>query len=82
MKLMREHRERAVYEIRVAGVLDPGWSEWFDGLTIVPESGDETWLTGPVRDQAALHGILRKLHDMGLPLLAVNRIDAPLPPEK
>ena len=77
MKLMREQQEPAVYEIRVAGVLDPGWSDWFDGLTIVPQSSDETWLTGTVRDQAALHGLLRKLHDMGLALLAVNRVDAP-----
>ena len=77
MRLMRQHQEPAVYRIKVAGLLDPGWSEWFDGLTITPQGDDETWLTGPVRDQAALHGLLRKLHDMGLPLLAVSRIDAP-----
>lgn len=77
MQFMREHQEPAVYEIRVAGRPDPGWSEWFDGLAIATQSNNETWLTGPVRDQAALHGLLRKLHDMGLPLLAVNRVGVP-----
>lgn len=76
MKLMREHHEPAIYQIRVKGVLDPIWSEWFDGLTVVPQ-GSETTLVGPIRDQAALYGVLAKVRDMGLPLLSVNRIETP-----
>ena len=62
------------YEIRVRGVLDPGWSDWLGGLAITSRAGGETVLTGPIRDQAALHGLLAKIRDLGLPLLAVNRI--------
>jgi hypothetical protein len=62
-----------IYEIRVAGRLSPQWTGWFDGLTITPE-GDETCLAGPVADQAALHGLLKKVRDLGLPLLSVNQI--------
>jgi hypothetical protein len=65
--------EEAVYQIRVKGILDECWSDWFDGLTITPQD-DETLLTGPVRDQAALHGLLARVRDLGLPLLSVERI--------
>ncbi|HEX8861057.1 MAG TPA: hypothetical protein VGC06_18605 [Actinomycetes bacterium] len=66
------------YEIRVEGVLDPWWSSWFDGLTISGDvSGQTTTISGPVTDQAALHGLLAKVRDLGLPLLAVRR----LPPD-
>jgi hypothetical protein len=71
-----EFDQRAVYQIRVKGSLDHKWSDWFDGLTIAPQPGDETLLTGPVQDQAALHGLLGKIRDLGLPLLRVDRIEA------
>lgn len=70
----REYDVRAVYRIRVKGTLDQKWSDWFNGLSIVPQAGDETLLTGPVADQAALHGILAKIADLGLPLLSVKRV--------
>jgi hypothetical protein len=63
------------YELRVEGVLDQRWSEWFDGLEISSEPGGVTVLSGPVADQAALHGLLAKVRDLALPLLSVRRID-------
>ena len=66
--------EQVVYQIRVRGVIDTGWSDWFDGLTICPQDDGATLLTGPVRDQSALHGLLTKIRDLGLPLLSVNRV--------
>ena len=68
--------EEAVYQIRVKGILDECWSDWFCGLTITPQANGETLLTGPVRDQAALYGLLVKVRDLGLPLLSVNRVDS------
>jgi hypothetical protein len=65
----------ARYEIRVRGVLDSGWSAWFEGLEFRSEPGDVTVLAGPVADQAALHGLLVKVRDLGLPLLSVRRVD-------
>jgi hypothetical protein len=62
------------YEIRIQGHLDDRWSAWFDGLAVTAEEGDETTLSGLIRDQAALHGALAKVRDLGLPLIAVNRI--------
>jgi len=67
--------QRAMYQIRVKGNLDQKWSDWFDGFKITPQPGDETLLTGPVADQAALHGLLGKIRDLGLPLLLVERVD-------
>jgi hypothetical protein len=64
-----------VYHIGVKGRLDPTWSDWFDCLTVVPQPGDETLLSGPVADQAALHGLLAKIRDLGLPLLFVKRVE-------
>lgn len=58
--------------ITVRGTLDEGWTEWFDGLRIVPDGDGDTVLTGVIRDQAALYGILLKIRDMGLPLLSVQ----------
>ena len=66
--------EETVYQIRVQGLLDEGWSDWLDGLTIAPQAQGETLLTGPIRDQAALHGLLNKIRDLGLPLLSIERI--------
>ena len=65
--------EEALYEIRVKGHLDQDWSCWLDGLTIEPQARGETLLTGLVRDQAALHGLLNKIRDLGLPLLGVEK---------
>jgi hypothetical protein len=60
------------YDIRLKGHLEARWEEWFDGLTITLEEDGSTLLSGPVADQAALHGILKKVRDLGLPLLSVN----------
>jgi hypothetical protein len=69
---------RAVrYEIRVQGHLDGAWSAWFDGLTITHEPGGDTLLEGELVDQAALHGVLQKVRDLGLRLLAVNPAATP-----
>lgn len=64
-----------VYEIRAKGHLDRQWMEWFGGATITLEDNGDTLVSGPV-DQAALHGLLRKVRDLGLPLVSVNRIEA------
>jgi hypothetical protein len=69
------------YEIRVQGHLDQRWSEWFDGLAISYDVDNNTVLRGPLTDEAALHGVLIKVRDLTLPLLAVNRIEA-LPEEQ
>lgn len=64
-----------IYQIRVKGLLDGGWSDFFDGLKISVQPDDETLLSGPVADQAALHGVLAKVRDLGLPLLSVERVE-------
>jgi hypothetical protein len=64
------------YEIRVKGQLDARWSDWFDGLTVRGE-GHDTVLSGPIPDQAALHGILAKIRDLGLPLVSMTPLDEP-----
>ena len=63
----------AHYQIRVRGALDPHWSEWFDGMAISCDSGD-TLLIGPLADQAALYGVLHRIRDLGLTLLAVAQL--------
>lgn len=65
-----------VYQIRVKGHLGARWSDWFEDLTITPEENGDTLLTGPVVDQAALHGLLRKVRDLGLPLLSIMWLEA------
>jgi len=67
------HRATAHYRIRIGGHLDPAWSVWFDGLTITQEADGTTTLAGPLVDQAALYGLLSRLHDLGATLLAVER---------
>jgi hypothetical protein len=67
--------EPARYELRVQGVLEPRWSAWFEGLRIASDQAGQTTITGPVADQAALHGLLDKIRDLGLPLLSVRRLD-------
>lgn len=66
-----------VYQIRIKGHLDRQWASWFGGLTVTLEDNGDTLLTGPVVDQAALHGLLKKVRDLGTPLISVNR----LPPD-
>jgi hypothetical protein len=63
-----------VYQIRIKGHLGRGWTDWFGGLTIRLTDNGETLLTCPVVDQAALHGVLRKVRDVGMPLLSVIRV--------
>ena len=64
-----------VYQIRIKGHLGRQWTDWFEGLTITLEENGETLLTGPVVDDAALHGLLKKVRDLGMPLLSVNRVE-------
>jgi hypothetical protein len=60
------------YEIKIKGCLDPGWSEWFAGLQLTYLDGDETLISGPLPDQAALHGLLERIRDLNLTLISVN----------
>jgi hypothetical protein len=64
-------KSTTMYIIRIEGGLDEGWSDWFDGMTIQPESCDETSITGPIPDQAALVGLINRIHDLGLVLISV-----------
>jgi len=75
---MSEHQSldgHSIYQIRVKGILDANWSDWFDGFVITPLDCGETVLAGQVVDQSALHGLLNKIRDIGLTLLALNRVD-------
>ena len=74
-----DHSEPGFYEIRLKGHLDDRWTGWFDGLTITLEDNGDTLLTGPVIDQAALHGLLKKVRDLGLPLQSVNYLGSERP---
>ena len=67
------------YEIRVEGMLDEYWSAWFDRMQIISERHGETVIAGPVTDQAALHGLLAKVRDLGLPLISVHRVGSESP---
>jgi len=68
-----------VYQIRIKGHLGSQWTDWFEGLTITLEEDGNTLLTGPVVDQAALHGLLKKVRDLGMPLVSVSPVE-PGPP--
>ena len=66
-----------VYQIRVKGHLGPRWADWFGDMTITLEDNGDTLLSGPVVDQAALHGLLRKVRDLGMPLISTIRVEPP-----
>ncbi len=66
-----------IYQIRLEGHLGRQWTDWFDGLTITLEDNGDTLMTGPVVDQAALHGLLKKARDLGLPLISVIQVSSP-----
>lgn len=70
-----EPQEGGFYEIRLKGHLHSRWVDWFDGLNVSLAENGETLLTGDVADQAALHGLLRRVRDLGLPLIAVTKVD-------
>jgi hypothetical protein len=69
-----KHNQRQWYEIRLKGHLDDRWAEWFEGLTITLEDNGDTLMSGSVIDQAALHGLLKKVRDLGMPLVSVNQV--------
>lgn len=74
-----QHRKpinKKVYQIKLKGHLGRQWRDWFEGLTITLEEDGNTLLTGPVVDQAALHGLLKKVRDLGMPLLSVNSVES------
>ena len=74
INIKKDRNEPWVYQIIIGGHLSPKWVYWFDGLTITLGKNGETKLVGPVVDQAALHGLLKKVRDLGMPLISVNCI--------
>jgi hypothetical protein len=74
-KMAEPTANTAYYEIRLQGQLDARWSDWFAGMTITLDNNGDTLLSGPLADQAALHGILKKVRDLGLILLSVNSVE-------
>ena len=78
-----DHHETPRFEIRIRGHLDARWAARFDGLSLTPDSDGTTVLRGPVADQSALHGLLQKVRDLGLPLVSVIQLDTeqPNPPD-
>jgi len=71
----RQNDKVSIYQIRIEGQLGQQWTDWFDGLSITPGENGTTLLTGPVIDQSALHGLLKKVRDLGTPLVSVNRME-------
>ena len=70
-----------IYEIRVSGLLHERWAAWFDGLTVTQGDGI-TVISGTLPDQAALHGLLQRVRDLGMPLISVTEVDADQSPER
>lgn len=71
----RDPEATAVYQIRVKGHLGPQWTDWFEGLAITLEEDGDTLWTGPIVDQAALYGLLKRVRDLGIQLVSVNRVE-------
>jgi hypothetical protein len=71
----KQNEKATNYQIRIEGQLGPQWSDWFEGLSIAQDQDGTTLLTGPVADQSALHGLLKKVRDLGMPLVSVNRME-------
>jgi hypothetical protein len=71
-----DRSEAGRYEIRLTGRLDAHWGAWFDGLTVSHEGDGTTVISGPIADQSALHGVLQRVRDLGMPLVSVTRVDA------
>jgi hypothetical protein len=69
-----DSNQPVVYEIRIAGHLPSQWSDWFEGLAVTLEPDGTTLLSGPVIDQAALYGLLKKVRDLGMPLRSINQV--------
>jgi hypothetical protein len=67
------------YEIRLKGLLEPRWAAWFDGLSLTQEDDGTTTIRGPVVDQSALHGVFRKLRDLGVPLISLTQVEPDQP---
>jgi len=78
-KPVADPSEPTVYPIRISGELGPQWADWFEGLAVTLDDNGDTLLSGPVVDQAALHGLLRKVRDLGTSLISVTRVE-PDPP--
>jgi hypothetical protein len=74
--------EAGRYEIRLVGHLDARWAAWFDGLTVSHEGDGTTLISGPIADQAALHGLLQRVRDLGLPLVSVTRDETDPPTDR
>jgi hypothetical protein len=64
-----------IYQIKIKGLLDRQWTDWFGGMTISSTEGGDTLLTGPVEDQAALHGLLKKVRDLGMTLISISPVE-------
>lgn len=75
LKQKTDPSQLTIYQIRIEGHLDDQWTSWFGGMTITLEENGDTLLTGPVADQAALFGLLKKIRDLGLPLISIDRVD-------
>jgi hypothetical protein len=79
--MSKDHKQKTdpgqptIYQIRIEGHLDDQWADWFSGLSITLEEKGYTLLTGPVVDQAALFGLLKKIRDLGLPLVSIGRVE-------
>jgi hypothetical protein len=73
MKINRD--DPVIYQIRIEGQLGQQWTDWFEGLSITVEEDDTTLLTGPIVDQSALYGLLKKVRDLGMPLISANRME-------
>ena len=74
MAEVMDSSQPTIYQIRLKSHLGPEWTDWFEGLTITREEDGDTLLTGPVVDQAALHGLLKKVRDLGMSLISVNPV--------